>query len=51
MAQAQRVSDYTAFFLAEEGSPAQVVESGLTDEIFSKPKDPRTNDYVNGLFG
>ena len=51
MAQAQRVSDYTAFFLAEEGSPAQVVESGRTDEIFMRPKDPRTNDYVNGLFG
>ncbi len=51
MAQAQRVSDYTAFFLAEEGAPAQVVENGLTEEIFSRPKDPRTNDYVNGLFG
>jgi phosphate transport system ATP-binding protein len=37
--------------LAEEGSPAQVVESGRTDEIFMRPKDPRTNDYVNGLFG
>jgi phosphate transport system ATP-binding protein len=51
MAQAQRVSDYTAFFLVEEGSAAQVVEAGPTQTIFNNPKDPRTKDYVNGLFG
>jgi phosphate transport system ATP-binding protein len=51
MAQAQRVSDYTAFFLSEDGAPAQVVENAKTEEIFKKPKDSRTNDYVNGLFG
>jgi len=51
MAQAQRVSDYTAFFLVEEGAAAQVVEAGPTQTIFSNPKDPRTKDYVNGLFG
>jgi phosphate transport system ATP-binding protein len=51
MAQAQRVSDYTAFFLSEDGAPAQVIENAKTDEIFKKPKDSRTNDYVNGLFG
>jgi len=51
MAQAQRVSDYTAFFLVEEGAAAQVVEAGPTQTIFSNPRDPRTKDYVNGLFG
>ena len=51
MAQAQRVSDYTAFFLSEDGAPAQVIENAKTEEIFKKPKDSRTNDYVNGLFG
>jgi phosphate transport system ATP-binding protein len=51
MQQAQRVADKTAFFLAEEGEPGRVVEFGSTRELFSKPKDLRTNDYVNGHFG
>ena len=51
MQQAQRVADKTAFFLSEDGNPGHVVEFGDTDDVFSKPIDPRTNDYVNGHFG
>jgi phosphate transport system ATP-binding protein len=51
MQQAQRVSDQTAFFLAEEGQPGHVVEFGKTENLFSAPNDPRTEDYVNGRFG
>jgi phosphate transport system ATP-binding protein len=51
MQQAVRVSDYTAFFLAEENQPGYVVEQGLTTEIFGNPRDQRTLDYVNGRFG
>ncbi len=46
MQQAVRVSDYTAFFLLGE-----LVEFGGTDEIFSQPKDKRTEDYITGRFG
>ena len=46
MQQAVRVSDYTAFFLLGE-----VVEYGSTDDIFSTPKDKRTEDYITGRFG
>ena len=51
MQQAQRVSDTCAFFLAEENRPGHIVESGLTEQMFTNPADPRTNDYVNGRFG
>ena len=46
MQQAARVSDYTAFFLVGE-----VVEFDTTDNIFSRPKDKRTEDYITGRFG
>ncbi len=51
MQQAQRVSTRTAFFLAEDGNPGQVVEFGETEQVFNHPIDLRTNDYVNGHFG
>ena len=51
MQQAQRVSSDCAFFLAAEGTPGHIVESGPTDEVFDRPKDPRTADYVHGRFG
>ena len=51
MQQAARVSQQCAFFLAEQGTPGGIVESGLTDQIFNTPQDPRTADYVNGRFG
>jgi len=46
MQQAARVSDYTAFFLVGE-----VVEFNTTDNIFSRPADKRTEDYITGRFG
>jgi phosphate transport system ATP-binding protein len=50
MQQAARVSDYTAFFLSD-GGPGEMVEVGPTNEIFSRPKDKRTENYVTGRFG
>ncbi|MFM7462636.1 MAG: phosphate ABC transporter ATP-binding protein PstB [Actinomycetota bacterium] len=50
MQQAARVSDYTAFFLSD-GGPGEMVEYGKTSEIFSNPKDQRTENYVTGRFG
>lgn len=46
MQQAARVSDDTAFFLVGE-----VVEFDHTDNIFSRPRDKRTEDYITGRFG
>lgn len=46
MRQAARVSDDTAFFLAGE-----VVEFGATGNIFSRPRNKRTEDYITGRFG
>jgi phosphate transport system ATP-binding protein len=51
MQQAQRVSGYCAFFLAEENQPGRVIEAGRTETIFGAPTDQRTFDYVNGQFG
>ena len=51
MQQAQRVSDQTAFFLADDNVPGSVVEFGSTEQVFNQPIDARTNDYVNGHFG
>jgi phosphate transport system ATP-binding protein len=51
MQQAQRVSDYTAFFLAEQGTPGYIIEHGPTEAMFDEPQDPRTLDYVHGRFG
>ena len=46
MQQAARISDKTAFFLLGE-----VIEYGNTDQIFSMPKDTRTENYISGRFG
>ena len=46
MQQAARVSDYTAYMYLGE-----LIEFGVTDEIFIKPKDKRTEDYITGRFG
>ena len=46
MQQAARVADDTAFFLVGE-----VIEKGPTKELFSYPKDKRTEDYITGRFG
>ena len=46
MQQATRIADYTAFFLVGE-----VIEYGETEELFSHPKQKKTEDYVTGRFG
>ncbi|WP_394524698.1 phosphate ABC transporter ATP-binding protein PstB [Lacrimispora sp. JR3] len=46
MQQATRIADYTAFFLVGE-----VVEFASTTELFTVPKDKRTEDYITGRFG
>jgi phosphate transport system ATP-binding protein len=46
MQQAARVSDYTAYMYLGE-----MVEFGVTDEIFIKPKRRETEDYITGRFG
>ena len=46
MQQAARISDKTAFFLLGE-----VVEYGETEQIFSMPKNKKTEDYITGRFG
>ena len=46
MQQALRISDRTAFFLLGE-----LVETGATEQLFSQPRDKRTEDYVTGRFG
>jgi len=46
MQQAGRISDHTTFFLNGE-----IVEKGKTEDIFYKPRDKRTEDYITGRFG
>jgi len=52
MQQAGRVSDTTAFFnLAGVGQPGRLVEIGATKDIFSRPQEQATEDYISGRFG
>ena len=55
MQQAARVSDRTAFFTAEVGSAGRrvgrLVEYDVTETMFTKPHDPRTEGYITGRFG
>jgi phosphate transport system ATP-binding protein len=51
MQQAARVSDYTAFFMMGEAREGYLVEYGETRQIFTNPKDERTEDYITGRFG
>lgn len=46
MQQAQRASDYTAFFML-----GQLIESGLTQDLFLTPQIKQTEDYISGRFG
>ena len=46
MQQAARISNYTGFFLLGE-----LIEFGKTDDIFTKPKEKRTEDYITGRYG
>ena len=46
MQQATRISDKTAFFLLGD-----LIETGPTDQLFSMPKEKKTEDYITGRFG
>ena len=51
MQQAARVSDMAAFLMMEEDRAGVLVEYGPTSELFTNPKDKRTEDYITGRFG
>lgn len=53
MQQAARVSDYTAFMMIDnpQNRTGVLVEYGMTQEIFTNPKNQQTEDYVTGRFG
>lgn len=51
MEQAARVSDMSAFLMMEADKAGVLVEYAPTDQIFSNPKDKRTEDYITGRFG
>jgi len=51
MQQAARVSDYTAMMMIDEQRAGRMIEYDLTNTIFTRPKDKRTEDYVTGRFG
>jgi phosphate transport system ATP-binding protein len=51
MQQAARVSDYTAMMMMRSDRAGEMIEFDETAQIFTKPKDKRTEDYVTGRFG
>jgi phosphate transport system ATP-binding protein len=51
MQQAARASDYTAFFTMDADRAGIMVEYGQTSQIFTRPVDKRTEDYITGRFG
>jgi phosphate transport system ATP-binding protein len=51
MQQAARISSYTAFMLAGEDRVGRLVEFGPTDQIFTRPAQQLTEDYITGRFG
>lgn len=51
MQQAARVSDITAFMLADESGTGRLIEIDDTAKLFTKPGDRRTEDYITGRFG
>jgi len=51
MQQAARVSDIAAFMMMEEDRAGVLVEHGPTSQLFTSPKDKRTEDYITGRFG
>jgi phosphate transport system ATP-binding protein len=51
MQQAARASDLTAFFTMDTDRAGMMVEYGITEQIFTNPHDPRTEDYITGRFG
>ncbi len=51
MQQAARVSDYTAFMTMSDDRAGELVEFEPTNELFTNPKNSRTEDYITGRFG
>lgn len=51
MQQAARASDYTAFLMTDAERAGTLIEYGPTAQIFTNPKDKRTEDYISGRFG
>jgi phosphate transport system ATP-binding protein len=51
MQQAARVSDYTAMMMMRADRAGEMIEFDVTQKIFTRPKDKRTEDYVTGRFG
>jgi phosphate transport system ATP-binding protein len=51
MQQAARVSDFTAMMMMDEERAGSVIEFDVTEKIFTRPGNPRTEDYVTGRFG
>jgi phosphate transport system ATP-binding protein len=51
MQQAARVSDMAAFLLMDQDRAGVLVEYGKTSQLFTNPKDKRTEDYITGRFG
>jgi phosphate transport system ATP-binding protein len=51
MQQAARASDFTAFMLSDAQRTGQLIEFGPTAEVFTRPQDKRTEDYITGRFG
>ncbi len=51
MQQAARVSDQTVFFSLGDSRMGTLIEAAPTDQLFTKPSDPRTEDYITGRFG
>ena len=51
MQQAARVADCTAVMMMAEDRAGQMIEYGLTSEVFTNPRDKRTEDYITGRFG
>jgi len=51
MQQAARVSDYTAFFMIDDAGSGTLVEYGQTRQVFTRPRDRRTEDYITGRYG
>jgi len=48
MQQAARVSDYTAVLMPDQSGVGRLIEQGPTGEIFTNPRDKRTEDYIRG---
>ena len=51
MQQAARVSDFTAFFTLTEDRAGVLMEYGITNQLFTNPKQKITEDYITGRFG